>query len=273
MASTLVLTALIGSSSFFGPKTLSLERSRKRISLHGQGPPVVFSSGLFGLMPRFLYGDLFQKMTKEVTLVVLNDAAPVTSDIVDDIANTLAVERVGFFSHSSIDSNILTNNDRVHMAVLCDPVVFPAMKFASIGGVEFTSPAVENDYPVLVIKAGKAYNPKVSTPIPDFLGPDFENEQREIIVDEVGHADLLDDMWAEMGTLVLPWMKGAMSKVVPFADWSSTNNKEDVKSIRAAYRDDVATWALEHLLRSSSDGGEMVVSSEKPLSDDGFIDV
>jgi hypothetical protein len=258
---SVLITTILTNAFLFGPKSIPLEKSGKRVSLFGKGPPVVFSSGLFGLMPRRLYGDLFKKMTKDVTFVVLNDVAPVTSDIVDDIADTLAVERVGFFSHSSIDGNIL-KNDRVHMAVICDPVMIPSVEMPTMQGMEFKSPSIDNKFPVLVIKAEKAYDPSVSTPIPEFLGPRFENEQREIIATDVGHADLLDDFWAELGTKLIPFMKGVVSKVVPFSDWSPVKNENNAKAIRAVYRTNVATWSLEHILRS-----------EKSLTNNTFIDV
>lgn len=234
------------------PPTMRLESTGKQISLHGRGPPVVFSSGLFGLMPRRIYTDLVKKLSEEVTLVVLDDMSPVTADIVEDVANTLAAERVGFFAHSSIDAQILAS-PRLHMAVLCDPVVLPEVHLPTPSGpLGFVSPTVDNSYPVLVIKARKAYDPEVTTPIPEFLAPAFVNEQREVFVEDVGHADLLDDPWADLGRRVLPWMKGVVSRAVPFSEWNAVDHANAAPAIRDRYRSDVARWALDHMLRSKS---------------------
>lgn len=230
--------------SFLTP-TIRLNNGQ-RVSLHGTGPPVVFSSGLFGVMPRRIYSQLFHKLTSNLTLIVLEDVAPVTASTVEEISRTLAVERVGFVGHSSFDADVLVS-EHVRSAVLCDPVVLPRL----------TDVGFSPNIPVRVLRAGKAYE---TNGIPDFISPRLP-EATVRTFDDIGHADLLDDTWADFGPRVLPWMQGVVSRPVSFREWT-IDAKNKAKDVRKEYRDEVAREILGHVL-----------DSHKTLADDTFIDV
>lgn len=234
-------------SSLFASKTVHLPATNKDVSLFGAGPPVFFSSGLFGTMPRRLYTQLFDQLMGNVTLVVLNDPTPVTRRVFEETATELGVDRLCLFSHSALDASILLSA-RLEGAVLCDPVTIPPLPW--------NAPAVASETnhverpKTLVVKAAHAYDPQVSTPIPDFLFPDDIRSDSlvEWTASDVGHSDLLDDRWAELGTLVLPWMRGPSPTVVPFAQWSTTPTKRASSmraEHRATYRSEVATKAID----------------------------
>ena len=219
-----------------------------RVSLHGTGPPVVFSSGLFGTMPRQLYTELFRRLSTDVTLVVPEGIGPVTAEVIDDVADALAVDRVGFLSHSSIDASLL-DSDRIQTAVLCDPVVMPKLDWTRGGLV---APDASPNFPVLVLKAERAYD-KDTPGIPEMISPNILNDDlRERTFETVGHADLLDDTWAEVGRRTIPWMKGADAPVAAFDVWSFDARRK-TSELRDTYRRDVADEILNHVLNRSSE--------------------
>jgi hypothetical protein len=233
--------AFIAVYAFMTP-TLRLENGQ-RISLHGSGPPVIFSSGLFGLMPRRLYTSLFHLLKRDMTLVVLEDVAPVTSDVITQITNTLSVEKVGLLTHSSIYSEII-NSKEVQAAVLCDPVVLPIFDMMKGGLVP---PETEPEFPIMVIKAEKAYS---FSGIPSMISPRLEGAH-EITFMDVGHADILDDTWANMGPKMLPWMKGIDPPKTEFRRWS-LDARSKIGGRRAEYRKDVANQIIQHLVNETA---------------------
>lgn len=229
--------------SFFAPPRLDVGKGQTA-TLEGNGPPVVFSPGLFGTMPTFLYRSLFAKMKKNVTLVTLDGLTVVTAESVNRVASALGVEQVGFMSHSSFDVGLLAS-PRIRSAVLCDPVVLPSL-FPT-----FTPPNIDTTFPVLALRAERSY--EVDTPIPNFFEPTPTSASADLWKTEcmagVGHACLLDDTWANMGVQVVPWIQGPVPDSKNFSTWSlHTSRAADVKRIRADYRAKTARLALEHLL-------------------------
>lgn len=242
---------------------MRLERTGKTATLLGsQGPPVLFSPGLFGTMPRQIYTDFLRALARNVTVVVVDGADAVTAPVVDDVARTLAVDRVAFVSHSSFDARILLS-DRVGAAVLCDPVVLPSYDWA--GG--WVPP--ETSRVVKILRAGLAYDGTRATPIPDFLSPGVAPESPTRVFDGVGHADLLDDRWAEAGARALPFMKGMAADPDPvrFEDWSRGASSsrpsaaEGVRARRRAYRDEVAAEVLRWVAADAGprDGADPII--------------
>ena len=217
----------------------------RKVSLYGKGPPVVFSTGLFGAMPKFLYNDLFRKMGKNVTLVKPSGFG-IGEETMDSICNSLGVEEVGFVSHSSFNPSALSSS-RIKRAVLCDPVVLPS--FYPFGAERFVSPTVSVSAPVLIVKAEKTYSSDL--PIPDYLSPSpsYEEAWKTVALDGVGHADLLDDVWAEIGAKVLPWIDGPSPQSSAWREWEKSGSKEKAsRSVRDEYRRRVADMAVGHLL-------------------------
>ena len=241
----MLLAACVLTATFLAP-TVRMDDGR-RVSLHGRGgPPVVFSGGLFGTMPHHIYSDLFRRMRSNLTLVVLEDVAPVTAPAISSIADALAVDRVAFLAHSSFDAAIL-DSDRVESAVLCDPVVLPTVDVLRGGGLR--SWTRSGDFPVRVLRAGLANSPGERSNIPAFLSPDV-GAIGDRVFPGMGHADLLDDRWAEMGRTLIPWMSGAENPTVPFRKWSF-GAKDTVKGMRDEYRQSVADEVVGHVLRGS----------------------
>lgn len=259
------------SMEFFTPRVRLA--GGKSVSLFGGGPPVMFSSGLYGLMSRRIYTKLFREMEQKVTLVVLNDASPVTEKIFEDTAEALAVDRLGFLAHSSFDANIL-RSDRVGRAVLCDPVVTPELSMMR----GMASKNVVCKQPVLTINAEKAYA-RAAMPIPDFLAPkiiqDFTADSSSVstappplVFPGVGHADLLDDLWAELGRNTLPWVESITPTPVSFHDWSFRGTERNANDVRSEYRSWVAKHALDHLLGVSEPvPDELVIHVEKSAAE------
>lgn len=234
----LPLTAL----AFLSPSTPISHRPLAgggTVRLQGRGPPVLFSSGLFGTMPHHLYSDVFRALAANVTLLVAN--GPVTAALADRVADAVGAEEVGLLAHSAFDSALLTS-PRVRGAVLCDPVAVPAPPAL------FPSPPLLAPIPdVLVLRAGNAYDPSVATPIPDFLSPAVARDAPVRTFPGVGHADLLDDRWAALGAATMPWMKGPRVPLVAFDEWKGNDKHTSPSAVRRAYRDWVAHAALAHL--------------------------
>ena len=107
--------------------------------------------------------------------------------------------------------------------------------------------------------------------------------------DDVGHADLLDDTWAEWGTRAIPWMRGVVSRVADFDGWSLDEVRGGPRRVRQAYRRDVARLAAAHLLACEdarrgtaaravgpareprAHDADDDASSEQPVADDGLV--
>ena len=242
-----MLSLCVSSLAFFA-RSIDVGRGRQA-TLQGTGPPVVFSTGLYGTMPTFLYNDLFSRMTKNVTLVRV-DQALVSETALEGVVRALGVDKVGLMAHSSFDVSILAS-PVLRSVVLCDPVVFPAVAMPSMFATpELAPPAVELAAPVLNIRAGRSYDPAL-TPIPEYLKPQPTDESlwTEVTVPGVGHADVLDDVWADMGPRFIPWMNGPEPPSKPFREWSREDSKASTtRAVRHAYRQQVADLALAHLL-------------------------
>ena len=71
-----LLTLVSVAFSIFNPSVKL--NSGKQLSLVGSGPPVVFSSGLFGTMPRELYGEFISNLKKNVTILSINNVEPIS---------------------------------------------------------------------------------------------------------------------------------------------------------------------------------------------------
>ena len=93
----MIFNILLLGLHLFSP-TVKLE-SGKDLTLVGKGPPVVFSSGLYNTIPYFMYNKLLNKMKDKVTIVSINDFSPLGKKDIDDIAQTLNVDKISYISH------------------------------------------------------------------------------------------------------------------------------------------------------------------------------
>ena len=110
------------------------------------------------------------------------------------------------------------------------------------------TPDCDPPFPVRILKAALAYTAETSPGIPDMISPRIIGNNTTVrTFEDVGHADLLDDTWAELGRTVMPWMTGVVSPQVAFSDWSATARTK-ASDIRRMYRRDVADDVIEHML-------------------------
>jgi hypothetical protein len=155
--------------------------------------PVVFSGGLYGLMPGWLYSELLGLLADGGRRRVVLPPRPCRAADVERIARTLG-QTVDFVSHSSFDYGVL-DTPWVRRAVLLDPAAIPP-------SLAFDDRVVHARMPVRVLAARRA----VEGPAP-FLLRGFRVQVRGPAVasrsfDGAGHADVLDDAWADWGAAV-----------------------------------------------------------------------
>ena len=206
--SYLVISVL--SFNIFSPKPKT--SSGRELIVVGKGPPVLFSPGLFGTMPKWFYGEFLNNLKKNVSIVTINDFYPLKIDDICEIADSIAVDKISLITHSSFEPNILTC-DRLNAAALCDPISIPDFDFSGI-----KTKSVTTDIPILGIKAEKAYSSKKS--IPEF-------QCTEII-----------------GNYINIWRNN-----INFTDWKLLpNNKPD----RKKYREYISKRILEFLFNNTN---------------------
>lgn len=235
-----MFTFFIAVISFFSP-SVKLSSGRQ-ISLIGTGPPVIFSPGLYGTMPRQIYSKFLDQLKKNITLISFNDLSPITSKDIDDVSNSIMVDSVGFISHSSFDINILSSN-KINKAIMYDPITNPQFGFRG-----FIQKPIEINYPSLIIRAKKAYNTKV--PIPTFLEPNIQGKSLDIIYDNVGHIDILDDYWADLAKKYGFW-DSLNPQLIKFNEWTKIP-KSDLNLRRSDYRKFVAKNTIQFIFSNSS---------------------
>lgn len=208
------------------------------------GRPVVFSSGLFSLIPSNTYSDLFRTLEKNITIITSDSIRPMNRELFEEIAAALNVETLGLFAHSSFDADILRDSPVLESAVLCDPVVVPDNVF-------LRRPVVNtNENRILVLKALRSYQEEGgdSYTIPQFVDPLFEGTfVNEYVFPDVGHACLLDDRYSNQGANIMPWLKGPKPRRVTFDDWRASRINVDLRrKIRKNYRKTIAGMAIAH---------------------------
>lgn len=208
--------------NLFQPKPRT--KSNREIQIMGRGPPVLFSPGLFGTMPKYFYGELLNNLKKNVSLITINDFLPLGINDIDEIATALSVDKLSLITHSSFDPPILTS-ERLNLAILCDPISIPTIDFTGI-----KPKCVETKIPILGIKAEKAYFAR--NPIPDFQNPTIIGDYKSEIYSGVGHVDILDDFWSQLALRTGLW-EGIVPEVLDYKDWKvPPSSKPDRKKYR-----------------------------------------
>lgn len=216
----------------------SITTSNGHHKVIGQGPPVLLSSGMYGVMPSFMYNDLIHKLKTNLTLVLPN-GKPILSDTVNEIKEVLNVDKIGFLSHSSFDEAILENKN-VEKAVIMDPIAIPTLSFPFLQSREST-PIMDT---LLIETELSNMDEKIQMDV---------NSNSVIKYDNVGHGDILDDMWADLVNKF--GMKGASkrlsgNKLQNFESWKFDKNAVDFKNIRKTYRNEIANEIIKHFLHS-----------------------
>ncbi len=211
----------------FNPRT----KSNREINVMGKGPPLLFSPGLFGTMPKHFYGELLNNLKKNVTIITINDFLPLKIDDIDEIATALSVDKLSLLTHSSFDPPILTS-ERLNLAILCDPISIPTIDLTGIH-----PKSVETGIPIYGIKAEKAYF--AQNPVPEFQNPIIEGNYEFEIYPGVGHVDILNDFWSELALKTGLW-EGISPEVVNYNEWKKIpTNKPDRKKYRKYVSDKI----------------------------------
>ena len=138
-----------------------------------------------------MYND-FLKLLKPHFTIILPNGKPLMESHFDEIVETLNVDKVGLLSHSSFDYRILEKSN-VEGAICIDPVSLPS-------SFSFTNVSPQHISPhckTMIIKTNKSQESNIPF-IP--YGFNLEVESKDLVeYPMIGHVDLLDDMWANVG--------------------------------------------------------------------------
>lgn len=241
MLSKLIIVSLASVSAFFTP-SVKLSNGRTA-TLNGRGPPVLFSTGLFGTMPQQFYNELIKSLKHNVTIVTFDGVMPIMPKDITDLADSLKVDTITYAGHSSFNPDLL-ETDRINNALLIDPIVIPYFDVNGIlsGGLNnIDGRTITLDYPVVVIKSEKLYQSKLD--LPTWQELQINGNVKNEIYDGVGHPDLLDDTWANIAKNTNLW-GSAQGETMNFKEWKY-DNKNTVPSIRKEYRQYVSNKILD----------------------------
>ena len=216
------------SASFFNPSIKT--SSGQKLTIIGQGPPFLFSTGLFGTMPSAFYSDFINYLKKNITIVSIDGFNPITEETIDEVCNALNVDKIGYLGHSSFFPEVLNNNN-IEKAILLDPINLPWINFQGL-----SNSIINVKYPILVIRAGKLY--RGSKTLPDWQDPDFRCEVETLVYDDVGHPDILDNTWANIANTIGIW-EMAEGEKMNYSNWKF-NVKTEIPKIRKTYRKAIA---------------------------------
>lgn len=211
--------------------------SGKKITVKGRGPPVLFSTGLFGTMPQFFYNNLINDLKKKLCIIEIKGAAPIVPKDIYDITNALKVNQIAYVSHSSFNPHVL-ETDKIYKAVLIDPICVPEL---TING--FESKDIYVKYPVQLYYAEKLLNTEI--PLPDWQKPNFYGDIQSEIVLDVGHPDILDNLWANIAKRLKLWGT-AENNIVDFNDWKYSDSNT-IPKIRKQYRKYISNNIVEFI--------------------------
>lgn len=220
--------------SFFSP-SIRLQSGRTA-KLRGNGPPLLFSPGLFGTMPPLFYNNFLNNLKKNLTIITINDFSPLEKSDIIDVTKSLCVDSIAYLSHSSFNPTIL-ETEKINKAILLDPICVPNIDF---GGVN--KQIIQIEYPALLIKADKLYNSEPT--IPSWQTPNIKGNVSEIYYKNVGHPDILDNRWANIAKRYGFWdtSDGEMQN---FKDWKF--NKNNLNRVRKNYRNYVSKKSIDFI--------------------------
>ena len=163
------------------------------LSVSGNGPVVIFSTGLCNLMPSLGYSNFLGLLQQDLQVVCYD--APVALDRrnLERIAKEISPHRpIGYVGHSSLLPSLF-ETDVIGSRVLLDPAALP-QKY-DINKRSFVPQKTFSSCPTLIINAEYTS----TAPVP-FIPPEFSLvvhgdtvSKKEI---QVGHADILDDWYA-----------------------------------------------------------------------------
>jgi hypothetical protein len=197
------------------------------LKLYGTGSPVLFSPGLFGSMPDFFYGNLITELKKNNTIITINGFSPISKNTIEEICDTLKVDKIGYIGHSSFNPEILDNSKYINNALLIDPINIPSFNFND----GFNNRKINSDFPITIIKAKKLYYSSRS--LPKWQYPIFKKKVYEEYYEDVGHPDILDNFWADIAKTLNLWDMAEREKM-NYKEWK-LKSKNSIPSIRKKY--------------------------------------
>lgn len=221
--------------AFFTPTIRT--SSGQKLKIVGQGPPYLFSPGLFGIMPSTFYSEFINHLKKNITIVSIDDLNPIYENTIDEVCNALNVDKIGYIGHSSFFPEVL-DNPNIEKAVLMDPINLPWVSFDG-----FSNSIINLDYPVYIIKSGKLYSG--SKTLPEWQDPDFKSDVQTLVYDDVGHPDILDNTWANIASTIGIW-EMAEGEKMNYSNWKF-NVKTEIPKIRKTYRKAIAEKISEFI--------------------------
>ena len=204
--------------------------------MFGSGPPVVFSPGLLGLASWRFYLAFIDELKPNLTVAVL--PGPISVTDVERVADAIGAQEVGFLSHSALDAKRAREPSG-----------------ATLGRLRSDRSAV-----VQARRPSRAPDPRSArqSAVLDNVLPQFnqvrvsgEGVAREAY--DAGHADLLDDTWAELAARSRLWSSvDGDPPQVSYEEWSSKDarKKRDGRGQRREYRTALASRVTDF---SSSD--------------------
>ena len=142
--------------------------------------PVVFSSGLYGTIPKFAYNNFFQSIDN---VSIVHPQPLLNKRKFEMLCDQYERDKMPLIAHSSIDADILCSH-RLEKALLLDPAILPFL-----GASGFVPATVHPRAPVNIILS-RFYSSFVKTA----FQPTVEDANL-IQLTYGGHSDILDGMW------------------------------------------------------------------------------
>ena len=216
------------------PKHVQLKDGAKA-SISGSGPPLVFSTGLYGMMPPRLYSKFLNEIKRNFSVVTIDTPSrPLLLSDVECAADTIGCHRIGFMSHSSFDFEIL-GSDRIEKAVVFDPVAIPQISYGSLD-----SRHIEPVCPTLLLLSEFATQSENPFILPGF---DLQVGTNDVYhLDNIGHCDILDPTWASLANRIgIRGMERFSKKQMNFKDWEWKDDQINLKKNRSELMKDIAS--------------------------------
>ena len=228
-------------NSFLFQNSLKLS-SGKTISFSGKGPPVLFATGLYGIMPQFIYSNFVNDLKKNLTIINVNGNLPLVKSDINEIANSINSNKISYIGHSSFNHDILESN-KINTAILLDPLFVPLISFYG-----FESPFIKPKYNMLVINTDKLVN-SINKKPPEWQFLNLDKSVQIEIYKNVGHPDILDDRWANIAKNLNFWDMAEGEKM-EFKNWKF-NSKNTISNTRKKYRKDVVKKIINFIHNSN----------------------
>jgi len=140
----------------------------------------VFSSGLYGTIPKFAYNNFFQSIDN---VSIVHPQPLLNKRKFEMLCDQYERDKMPLIAHSSIDADILCSH-RLEKALLLDPAILPFL-----GASGFVPATVHPRAPVNIILS-RFYSSFVKTA----FQPTVEDANL-IQLTYGGHSDILDGMW------------------------------------------------------------------------------